>query len=99
MDFSIASVEATLLFDNVTVNALCTNGYALQAWRLLCNNSTIKAEVNNGYGLVCNFNAFVSENEKLNKLFKQGWYIVDHKITCSPHDEVYMSILLERVKK
>lgn len=41
----------------------------------------------------------VSENEKLNKLFKQGWYIVDHKITCSPHDEVYMSILLERVKK
>jgi len=63
-EFAISSREATLLFDNVKVNAFCTTGIGLVAWRILCENSTIKAEVDDGYALQCNYNSFVGENEK-----------------------------------
>lgn len=63
-DVSIASTEATLLFDNVTVNALNDKGSCIQAWRILAYNSEINASTNNGYCLVCNFNGYVPIEEK-----------------------------------
>jgi len=59
MYFAINDSDTTLIFNGCKLELYCESGSLINAWSLRFNNSTVKGENKNGFGIYANFNANV----------------------------------------